>query len=70
MAIGKRLDVKIKSCKDGSCKTEQVYFKPWYASRFKSIDEVEKYLRLHYTDLKKNSETFRDAFYASTYQQR
>jgi len=51
-------------CLEGEC--ENPFFQPWYASRFKSIDEVEKYMRLHYEEMKKKSETFRDAFYAST----
>lgn len=51
-------------CPEGECKTP--YFRPWYASRFKNVDEVAKYMRLHCDELKKKSEIFRDAFYAST----
>lgn len=53
-------------CKTGKCLPENIKFKPWYASRFRSIQDVEKYMQLHYKDLKTNSELFRDAFYAST----
>lgn len=52
-------------CPGGKCDTDP-YYKPWYASRFKSLGDVAKYWSLHYTDLKKNSQLFCDAFYAST----
>ena len=42
------------------------YYKPWYASRFESIDDVIAYWRTHYDDLRKKSELFADAFHAST----
>jgi uncharacterized protein (DUF608 family) len=51
-------------CPGGQC--TDPFYKPWYASRFKNLDEVAKYWTLHYTDLKRNSELFRDAFFAST----
>ncbi len=56
---------KEECCSDGKC-DENPYYKPWYAKRFQNLDEVTKYWTLHYTDLKKNSELFRDAFFAST----
>jgi len=52
-------------CPGGLCETDP-YYKPWYASKFKNLDEVAKYWTLHYADLKRNSELFRDAFFAST----
>ncbi|HEY3370375.1 MAG TPA: GH116 family glycosyl hydrolase [Prolixibacteraceae bacterium] len=52
-------------CPGGACTTDP-YYKPWYASRFKNLEEVSKYWSLHYADLKRNSELFRDAFFAST----
>ncbi len=52
-------------CPGGNCEVDQ-YYKPWYASRFKNLDEVTRYWTMHYNELKKNSELFRDAFYAST----
>jgi uncharacterized protein (DUF608 family) len=52
-------------CPGGKCE-EDPFYKPWYAKRFKNLDEVSKYWSLHYADLKKNSELFRDAFFAST----
>jgi uncharacterized protein (DUF608 family) len=42
------------------------YFKPWYSSRFKNIEEVCNYWKQQYDDLKKRSTYFTDAFYAST----
>ncbi len=41
-------------------------YKPWYSSRFASVDEVAAYWNEKYDELKKNSKLFRDAFYAST----
>lgn len=52
-------------CPGGLCEPDP-YYKPWYAGRFKNLGEVAKYWTLHYADLKRNSELFRDAFFAST----
>lgn len=67
--LGTWTEVKIDAdkqqcCPGGQC--EDPYYKPWYAKRFKNLDEVSKYWTLHYADLKKNSELFCDAFYDST----
>ena len=42
------------------------YFKPWYSSKFKNINELIEYWSQHYDDLKKNSLLFKEAFYKST----
>ena len=42
------------------------YYKPWYSGRFKNIEEVAKYWRLHYNSLREKSKLFRDTFYDST----
>ncbi len=42
------------------------YYKPWYAARFKGLDEVIRYWDLHAAELRNNSEQFRDAFFAAT----
>ena len=42
------------------------YFKPWYSSRFKNINELIGYWSQHYDELKKKTLLFKDAFYAST----
>jgi uncharacterized protein (DUF608 family) len=49
-------------------KTEESgpFYEPWYASKFKNVDEVVDYWNIHSAELKKESEQFRDAFYEST----
>ncbi|MEO8764009.1 MAG: GH116 family glycosyl hydrolase [Ginsengibacter sp.] len=42
------------------------FYKPWYSSRFNSVEEVAAYWKQEYEVLKKNSLLFKDAFYAST----
>ncbi len=41
-------------------------YRPWYAGRFKDIDEVTAYWRDHYDELRKKSLRFSDCFYDST----
>lgn len=41
-------------------------YKPWYSSKFNSIDDVSKFWLEHYDELKRKSTLFRDAFYSST----
>lgn len=61
----KQPEEKETCCAGGTCEPDP-YYKPWYASRFKNLDEVVKYWNLHAPELKKNSELFRDAFFSST----
>ncbi|MFT3936229.1 MAG: GH116 family glycosyl hydrolase [Chitinophagaceae bacterium] len=42
------------------------FYKPWYSSRFNSIEEVASYWQQQYDDLKKKSLLFTNAFYSST----
>lgn len=42
------------------------YYKPWYSSRFDSIDAVADYWRKHYEELRDKSMRFTRAFYSST----
>lgn len=42
------------------------FYKPWYSSRFKSIEELAAYWKQEYALLRKNSALFTKAFYAST----
>jgi uncharacterized protein (DUF608 family) len=42
------------------------FYKPWYSSRFSSINEVADYWRQHYKELRDNSTLFKNAFYSST----
>ncbi len=42
------------------------YYKPWYSSRFKNIEEVTTYWKNQYDLLRKNSTLFKNAFYDSS----
>jgi uncharacterized protein (DUF608 family) len=42
------------------------YYKPWYSSFFKNINELSTYWSQQYDDLRKKSNLFKDAFYASS----
>ncbi len=42
------------------------YFKPWYSSRFKNINELITYWAEQYDELRKKSLLFKNAFYKST----
>jgi uncharacterized protein (DUF608 family) len=42
------------------------YYKPWYAARFKSIDEVVAHWRASYEELRGRTARFTDAFYDTT----
>ena len=45
---------------------EGQFYKPWYSSRFKTVEELINYWSDHYQELKKNSTTFKNAFYSSS----
>jgi uncharacterized protein (DUF608 family) len=51
---------------DASVKLPSPYHKPWYSSRFSSIEEVSDYWWKNYLELRRKSALFRDAFYKST----
>ncbi len=42
------------------------YYKPWYSTRFKNVEEAAQYWKSNYDDLRAKSRLFADAFYAST----
>lgn len=42
------------------------YYMPWYASKFKNVQEVIAYWKANYDRLKQNTQLFTDAFYKST----
>ena len=42
------------------------FYKPWYSSRFKNIEEVSDYWKEQYNDLEEKFTLFKNAFYAST----
>jgi uncharacterized protein (DUF608 family) len=53
-------------CKPNSGCCESPYYQPWYAGKFKSIQEVSNFWSSNYEVLKKSTQTFTDAFYKST----
>ena len=58
-----------KSCCSDSSSCKEVcskYYQPWYAGRFKDIQEVIKYWKNHYSQLKEKTELFTETFYSST----
>ncbi len=52
--------------RDASADLPSPYYKPWYSSKFRDINEVAAYWRHHYDELQQKSRLFRDAFYRST----
>ena len=42
------------------------FYKPWYSSQFKNVEEVCEYWKKEYNNLLHNTKLFSDAFYAST----
>ena len=48
------------------CSVDDDEYRPWYSSKFRDIEAVAAYWLKNYNDLKTKSQTFTDAFYAST----
>jgi uncharacterized protein (DUF608 family) len=44
----------------------QPTYQPWYAGRFRSLEEVKRYWQGHYDQLRQDTERFTSAFYDST----
>jgi uncharacterized protein (DUF608 family) len=64
-----QLKADLSKCEPGSgccADLSDIYYEPWYSSRFKNIDEVVKYWKLNYSDLKEKSELFSNSFYNSS----
>ena len=59
-------DSKLRIGDDASGNTEKKYYKPWYSSRFKDIDEVAAYWINNYDDLYKKTALFTTTFYNSS----
>lgn len=59
---GSPADLGVASDKQNSSRD----YKPWYSSKFNSIYEVADYWRKNYNELKRKSNLFKEAFYAST----
>ena len=51
-----------KSC----CSSTDEFYRPWYSSKFNSINDVAAFWSQNYTDLKNKTQLFTDAFYGST----
>lgn len=51
---------------DRTAEQPSTYYMPWYASRFKKIDDVIFYWQNNYGELKRKTRLFTDAFYKST----
>lgn len=45
---------------------EGEYYKPWYSSRFAGIEEICRYWKDNYQELRRKSTLFKEAFYSST----
>lgn len=54
-----------QDCGDQCCQNRR-YHKPWYSSRFQSVEDVVSYWRAHYDALREQSALFRDTFYDTT----
>lgn len=50
----------------GTTYSDSPFYKPWYAGKFKTINEVADYWRLNYTELRKKTRLFTDTFYDMT----
>ena len=48
------------------CPSPNEAYRPWYSSKFNSVNEVASYWLKNYDDLKAKTQKFTDAFYAST----
>ena len=56
---------EVKTCCPGSSCESKTY-RPWYAGKFKSVQDVIRYWQRNYEKLKTESEIFADAFYDTT----
>ena len=64
-----QLKTDLAKCKpgEGCCADlSDIYYEPWYSSRFKNINEVVDYWKSNYSDLKEKSELFSNTFYNSS----
>jgi len=67
LRYGKDPDKKeTETCSDGNCSCKDPFYKPWYTSKFRSIDETVNYWKTNYNDLRSKSGLFRDSFYKTT----
>jgi len=57
--------VDCTGCEPGTCESEP-YYKPWYAGKFKSVEEVSAYWNQNYESLRAKSRLFSETLFAST----
>jgi uncharacterized protein (DUF608 family) len=48
------------------CSCNDPFYKPWYSSKFKTIEDSIKYWKTGYDDLRRKSELFKDSFFKSS----
>ncbi|MFB9274123.1 GH116 family glycosyl hydrolase [Cohnella cellulosilytica] len=60
------LTVGVPAPANGAEATEKSYFKPWYAGRFRDIEDVARYFADAYDTLRADSSRFSDSFYDTT----
>lgn len=53
-------------CDDPDCSCNMPFFKPWYTSKFRGIEDVVAYWMTNYDDLNRKSGLFTNSFYSST----
>jgi uncharacterized protein (DUF608 family) len=64
-----QLKADLTKCEPGSdccADLSTIYYEPWYAGRFKNINEIVKYWKMNYNGLKSKSELFSTVFYNSS----
>lgn len=66
LKYGKDSEEKNEENCSGSCSCKDPYYKPWYTSKFKGIEEIINYWKTNYKELFSKSELFTDSFYNST----
>jgi uncharacterized protein (DUF608 family) len=67
LKYGKDPDKKdTETCSETNCSCQDPFYKPWYTSKFRSIDEIVNYWKTNYNDLKSKSLLFKDSFYKAT----
>ena len=55
-----------QECETGECCSNRKFHIPWYAGKFKDIQELSRYWRENCESLRKQSAVFRDAFFDTT----
>ncbi|MDX1284003.1 MAG: GH116 family glycosyl-hydrolase, partial [Draconibacterium sp.] len=64
-----QLKKDLAACEPGSeccADLSEFYYEPWYSGRFKNINEVVKFWKMNYNDLKEKSKLFSKSFYNSS----